>query len=203
MVAPAVDVCVGPVDPVCKAVGGAAGSASRAASDLVLGGLGSAFVEAADAVSRTALGALDATTRVDLTSTWFRQNVAVIAAVTLPVLVGLFVLQVVGSVLRREPGGLARSVLGIAKALLGSAVALGVTQSALLATDQICAFIAASANTTVTGAAARFLALAWLSGPQAGPVLQVLLGFGVIIGSLLLWTVLLFRKAALVLIAVF
>ena len=53
------------------------------------------------------------------------------------------------------------------------------------------------------GAAERFLNLTWLAGPQAGPVLQMLLGIGIIVGCLALWAVLLFRKAALLLVAVF
>ena len=203
MVAPMVDVCVGPLDPVCQAIGGVAGSVGGAATDAVLGGLGSAFVSAADQVSAAALAALNATTRIDLTAGWFQQNVAVIAAVTLPVVVGLFVLQVIASVLRREPGGLLRAVLGLAKAMLGSAVAIAVTQTSLLAADQICDFVAASAGTSVEGAASRFLELTWLAGPQAGPVLQILLGLAMIVGFLLMWAVLLFRKAALMLVAVF
>ena len=53
------------------------------------------------------------------------------------------------------------------------------------------------------GAALRFLKLSWLAGPTAGPVLQMMLGVAIIIGSMLLWAVLLFRKAAVLLVAVF
>ncbi len=204
---PDVGPCLGPLNPLCQATSQVTsqvtGSVSQSAADLVLGALGSAVVSAAQAVSRTALAALDATTGIDLNAIWFTRNLDVMVAVTLPVVAGLFVLQVIGSVLRREPGGLGRAVMGVAKAMLGSAAAIAVTQLALLASDQICAFIAASAGTSVQGAALRFLTLTWLAGPQSGPVLQVLLGVAVMIGSLLLWAVLLFRKAAVVLVAVF
>ena len=189
----------GLLSPVCDLVG----SAGSSAAGLVLDTIGSAFVSAAQSVSELALAALDATTRIDLTASWFIKNVGVIAAVTLPAVVGLFVLQVIGSVLRREPGGLGRAVLGVGKAMLGSALAIAITQLALLATDQICAFIAASAGTSIEGAARRFLKLTWLAGPAAGPILQMMLGVAIIIGSLLLWAVLLFRKAAVLLVAVF
>lgn len=203
MALPQVDPCVGPLDPLCQVAGQVSGSVSTSAADLVFGALGGAFVSAAQAVSETAFAALDATTRIDLTATWFNRNFGVMAAVTLPAVVALFVLQVIFSVLRREPGGLGRAVVGVAKAMLGSALAIAVTQLGLLATDEICAFIAASAGTSVRGAAMRFFELTWLAGPQAGPVLQALLGIAVIIGSLLLWAVLLFRKAAVLLVAVF
>lgn len=199
MVIPESDLCGSVLSPVCDLVG----SAGKSAADLALAAIGGAFVSAAQAVSDIALAALDATTHIDLTASWFTRNVGVIAAVTLPAVVGLFVLQVIGSVLRREPGGLGRAVVGVGKAMLGSALAIAITQLALLATDQICTVIAASAGTSVEGAARRFLKLTWLAGPAAGPVLQMMLGIAIIIGSLLLWAVLLFRKAAVLLVAVF
>jgi hypothetical protein len=195
-----------PKDGVCNYLGpvcGVVGSAGSSAASLVLNAIGGAFVSAAQQVTDIALSALDATTQIDLTATWFTNNLGVIAAVTLPAVVGLFCLQVIGSVLRREPGGLGRALVGLAKAMLGAAMAIAVTQLAIVATDQICAVIAASAGTSVKGAAQRFLKLTWLAGPTAGPVLQMLLGLAIIIGSMLLWAVLLFRKASVLLVAVF
>jgi hypothetical protein len=176
---------------------------AQAGSGLVLDGLGGAFVRAAESVSGMALSALDTGTQVDLSAGWFRANVAVIAAVTLPVVLGLLVAQVMTSVMRREPGGLVRAGVGLGKAFLGAALALAVAQAALIATDGICDFIAASSGTSVHGAAERFVKVTWLTGPQTGPVLQMLLGIGIIVGCLALWMVLLFRKAALLLVAVF
>lgn len=193
----AVDPCVGPVAFVCQLTDGVQG----AASDYVLGGLGSAFVAGAAQVGELALKALDAGTAIDLGAGWFRANVAVIASIALPGVVGLFVIQVVSSVLRREPGGLARAVVGVGKAVLGAALALAITQLALTAVDELCGYIASTAGYTVSSAAAeffRFSALAALS-----PALQILVGLLLIVGFLLLWGVLLFRKAALVLVAVF
>lgn len=112
----------------------------------MLGGLGSAFVRGAAQIGELALSALDSTTTVDLGVAWFRANVAVIATIALPVVVTLFVIQVLGSVVRREPGGLVRGVVGVGRALLGSAFALAVTQLALTAVDGICQYIAAAAG---------------------------------------------------------
>lgn len=198
---PQESVC-GVLSPVCGVVGGVVGDAGGAAADAVLGGIGGAFVEAAKQVADIAFAALDSTTAINLTATWFTRNVAVLATVALPIVVGLFSLQVIGSVLRREPGGLGRALVGVGKATLGASLAIAITQLALLATDEICRYIAASAGTSVRGAAQRFLVVSWLSG-GAGPILQMLLGLAIIVGSLLLWSVLLFRKAAVLLVAVF
>ncbi|NTW38833.1 MAG: hypothetical protein HGA44_02925, partial [Cellulomonadaceae bacterium] len=56
------DPCIGPVAVACEV----AASTQDAASDYVLGGLGSAFVEGAAQVGQLALGALDSTTTIDL-----------------------------------------------------------------------------------------------------------------------------------------
>lgn len=197
MTVPALDPCVGPVTFVCEAVS----STQDAASEYVLGGLGSAFIGGAAQVGELALAALDATTTVDLGVGWFRANVAVIAAIALPVVVGLFVLQVLTAVLRREPGGLGRSVVGVGKALLGASLALAVTQLALTAVDGICEYIAGAAGLTVTQAAAQFFDFVGMA--SLSPALQILIGLALIVGFILLWGVLLFRKAALVLVAVF
>ncbi|QTE30055.1 hypothetical protein [Pengzhenrongella sicca] len=202
MPVPTFDPCAGLLNTACEVAAGVTGSVNSAASDYVLGGLGQAFVDAAQSVATMGLASLDTTTAIDLTASWFRANVAVIAAITLPVVVGLFVIQVVTSVLHREPGGLVRAVVGVAKALLGAALALAVTQVALTAVDGICGFIARSAGMTVSAAAGMFFDFARLvSGPS--PVLQMLLGLALIVGFLMLWGVMLFRKAALILIAVF
>ena len=197
MVVPTLDPCLGPVAFVCQLTDGVQG----AASDYVLGGLGSAFVAGAAQLGELSLNALDAGTAIDLGAGWFRSNVAVIASIALPGVVALFVIQVISSVLRREPGGLARAVIGVGKAMLGSALALAITQLALTAVDGLCSYIASAAGYTVAQAAAQFFRFATLAA--LSPALQILLGLLLIVGFLLLWGVLLFRKAALVLIAVF
>ncbi|CAL8978623.1 hypothetical protein CELL_02914 [Cellulomonas sp. T2.31MG-18] len=191
------NVCSGPLDLVCQVTDAVQG----AASDYVLGGLGSAFVASAAEVGQLALTALDATTAIDLGATWFRANVAVIASIALPAVVGLFVIQVLTSVLRREPRGLARAVVGVGKAVLGAALALALTQVALTLVDALCGYIAGSAGYTVGSAAARFFRFSFLTG--LSPALQLLLGLLLMVGFVLLWGVLLFRKAALILVAVF
>ncbi|HZL06122.1 MAG TPA: hypothetical protein VFE45_12025, partial [Coriobacteriia bacterium] len=98
----ALDPCVGPIAFVCDLVSDTTASAQAAASDYVLGGIAGAFVHAAAQLGELALTVLDSSTAVDLSAQWLRSNVAVLAAITLPILVGLFVVQVATSVLRRQ-----------------------------------------------------------------------------------------------------
>lgn len=202
MPVPNVDPCIGPIGFVCDVVSDTAASAQAAASEYVLDGIADAFVHAAAELGELALSVLNSSTAVDLSAQWLQSNVAVLAAVTLPVLVGLFVIQVATSVLRREAGGLARAVVGVGKAVVGSVLALAVTQLALTAVDEICEAIASAAGTTVADAAGQFFNFTVLASGTS-PGLALIISVLLCVGFLLLWGVLLFRKAALILIAVF
>lgn len=197
MAGQALDACIGPIALACQAVG----ATQDAAAQYVLGGVGSAFVAGAAQVGQLALVALDSSTTIDLGVGWFRANVSVIAVIALPVVVALFVVQVLTAVLRREPGGLSRAVVGVAKAMLGATLALAATQLTLTAVDGICQYIASAAGLTVGQAAAKFFSFVALA--NFSPGLQILLGLALMLGFILMWGVLLFRKAALILVAVF
>lgn len=202
MPVPNLDPCIGPIGFVCELVSDTTASAQAAASEYVLGGIANAFVHAAAELGELALSVLNSSTAVDLSAQWLQSNVSVLAAITLPVLVGLFVVQVATSVLRREAGGLGRAVVGVGKAVVGSVLALAVTQLALTAVDEICEAIAAAAGTTVADAAGQFFSFTVLASGTS-PGLALIIAVLLCVGFLLLWGVLLFRKAALILIAVF
>ena len=62
----------------------------------------------------------------------------IVAAIAGTVAVGLFVIQVIQSVLRREPGGLGRAVRGLLVAFLAGGVSVAVVNVLLGATDALC-----------------------------------------------------------------
>src|SRR3546814_5381429 len=53
------------------------------------------------------------------------------------VMLGFFMLQVIGGMIRREPAALTRAVTGLAKSILGSFVAITLLALALEITDQL------------------------------------------------------------------
>ena len=76
------------------------------------------------------------------------------------------------------------------------------TQTALIAVDGICEFFAASADMTVSAAVGRFFNFVQM-GTAMAPSLQMVVGLILIVGLIALWGVMVFRKAALLLIVVF
>jgi hypothetical protein len=201
MAALAIDLCLTPTIPLCGTgqvigglVGGAAKATAGATANAMLSSIADGFTIAARSVIDGMLSALDASTRVDLRADWFTAETRVIAVVTLPVVVLLFVLQVAGSALRREPGGLARGVVGVGKALVGGAFAILALQAALAACDGMCQAVLAGSGQSIDSLARR---LAQVAVGGGNPILAIIVAVWAIVSAFLLWAVLIIRKALL------
>src|SRR3954453_2036504 len=126
------DVCDVPVvSSVCDAAdntaGGAAGSLVAAPFDYLAAGMGNAAAWMFDAVWKV----FDSTTMVDVTSSGYTKVYNILFGVAVFVMLGFFMLQVIGGMIRREPAALSRAALGLAKSILGSFVALTLLATAL------------------------------------------------------------------------
>lgn len=201
---PPSDICDVPIPAIQAgcAIPDAASSLAGAASGTVLGSIGESFARGAETVLDAVFELISTTTTVDLTAGYVTRNAAALASVALVLVVGLFVAQLVGAVIRQQPGGLARAVTGAATAVLGTAAAAAVTQSLLIAVDAICDGIAAMAGTTIQDAARRLLdinSLLQMSGAGGGgAALMIVFGLLFIIGATLTLGTLLVRNALIV-----
>lgn len=112
------NICDVPI-PVIQAgciVPDAASGIAGVASSSALGSIGYSFARGAETVFEL----ITTTSTVDLTASYVTRNAAALASVALVLIVGLFVVQVVGAVIRQQPGGLVRAVAGAAPAVLNS-----------------------------------------------------------------------------------
>ena len=129
------DVCDVPViSGVCDVAGEAAGSLVAAPFDWLAQGMGHAAGWMFEAVWKV----FDSTTMVDVTSSQYTRVYNILFGVAVFVMLGFFILQVIGGMVRREPAALTRAALGLAKSILGSFVALTLLAAALEITDQLC-----------------------------------------------------------------
>lgn len=199
-------VCDVPViSTVCNAAGDAAGAVVTAPFDWLAQAMGGA----AAYMFKSVWTAIDTTTYVDVTSGEYTQVYNILFGVAVVVMLGFFMLQVIGGMIRREPAALSRAALGIAKSILGSFVALALLATALEITDQLCVGIVNAAGTNMDEMGDKIAALAaGLSGisvaaPGAGAVVTIFLAGLAIIGALIVWISLLVRKALLLLAIVF
>ena len=114
-------VCDVPViHEVCNAAGDAAGAVVTAPFDWLAQGMGGA----AEWMFTSVWKVIDTTTYVDVTSGEYTKVYNIMFGVGVFVMLGFFMLQVIGGMIRREPAALSRAALGLAKSILGSFVAL-------------------------------------------------------------------------------
>src|ERR1700722_17572832 len=97
---------------------------------------------------------------IHLGGSGFDLDLGIVAAIAATVAVGLFVIQLIGSTLRRDPSGLGRALKGLVIAFIGGGVAIAVTNILLSATDSLSAGVVQAA----TGDSISQLGNAILSG---------------------------------------
>jgi len=193
-------------------ISGVCDSAGEAAASLVT----APFDWLAETLGRTAGWMFESvwqvfatTTFVDITSGQFQKVYNILFGVAVFIMVGFFLLQVIGGMIRREPAALTRAALGLGKSILGSFVALTLLAVALEVTDQLCVGIVHAAGTNLEEMGDRIALLAAGLGtiaiPAPGVAVMVTIFISVLaIGAaVIVWLSLLIRKALLLVAIVF
>jgi type IV secretion system protein TrbL len=182
---------------------GCLSSAAKSVAGDAFSAIAHDFGKAADSTINWLWGQLSDATAVHLGGQGFNLDLAIVAAITGVVAIGLFVIQLAASVLRRDPGGLGRAVKGLFVAFLAGGAAVGVTNLALSAIDSLSAGVVQIAmGTTIDQMGHKLLAAdAILSvGNPAG---MFLLAIVAIMATVIVWAALVVRKALIVVSAVF
>jgi type IV secretion system protein TrbL len=199
-------VCDVPViHSVCNEAGDAAGAIVTAPFDWLAQGMGGA----AEWMFTSVWKVIDTTTFVDVTSGEYTKVYNIMFGVGVFVMLGFFMLQVIGGMIRREPAALSRAALGLAKSILGSFVALALVGTSLEITDQLCIGIVNAAGTNMDEMGDKVAVLAAglgainLTAPGAGSILTIFLASLAIMGAMVVWISLLIRKALLLIAIVF
>ena len=199
-------VCDVPViHTVCNVAGDAAGAVVTAPFDWLAQGMAGV----AKWMFESIWTVIDSTTYVDVTSGEYTGVYNIIFGIAVFVMLAFFMLQVIGGIIRREPGALSRAALGLAKSILGSFVALTLLATALEITDQLCIGIVNAAGTNMNEMGDKVAILAAglgginLAAPGAGAMLTIFLAGLAIVGAMIVWISLLVRKALLLIAIVF
>lgn len=199
-------VCDVPViSTVCDKAGDAAASLVTAPFDWLAEGMGNA----AEWMFTSVWSVFDSTTSVDITSDEYMKVYNILFGVAVFVMLGFFMLQVIGGMIRREPAALTRAATGLAKSILGSFVAITLLALALEITDQLTIGIVNAAGTNMDEMGDRIALLAVgigglsLKAPGAAAILTIFLAGMAISAAVIVWISLLVRKALLLVAIVF
>ena len=181
------------------------------ASDVVKSTAGDAFHSIAESFGQAAdhavnwlWGQMNSATAVHLGGRGFDLELGITAAIAGTVAVGLFVIQIIQSVLRREAGGLARAGKGLLIAFLGGAVAIGVVNLLLAATDSLSdGVVKVATGTNIAGLGKLILGTTALTSTVTGSASLLLLSLACIVATMIVYFALVIRKVLIVVTAVF
>ena len=182
---------------------GALGSAAKSLAGDAFQSIAKDFASAAGKASTWLWQQIGSSTAVSLGGPGFDRLLAIVMGIAVVVGMGLFVVQIITSVLRRDTAGLARAGKGLLIAFLGGAAAIAVTNLLLNAVDALSNGVVQAA----TGGSISHLgqgimvtgAITSLTNPAAMLVLAL-----IVIGAIVfIWAALMIRKLLIVVAAVF
>ncbi|GGS92955.1 SCO6881 family protein [Streptomyces chromofuscus] len=183
-------------DKVC-AVGEAVDFASdpgKAIGDWMAKSAGELAAASADLAAK----AVDATTRVDLNASWFRDNYETILPIGLVILVATFCAQLVRAAIRRDGQALTQAFTGTASGVIFAFAAIAMTTVAIEVVDALSAGLFKAANMDIASAVRRIVKVDQIAGLAGlGWLVAVFAGLGAAIGAILYWCVMMVRKVGI------
>jgi hypothetical protein len=162
------------------------------------------FAKTADEATNWLWSQLGTATAVHLGGQGFSLDFGIVVAITATVALGLFVLQVITSTLKRDPGGLGRALRGLVVAFIGGAVAIAVTNLLLGAVDALSSgVVQVATGQSLTGMGHQVLANGAISSSSTNPAAVMVISLAALVAVLMVWAALMVRKILIVVSAVF
>jgi type IV secretion system protein TrbL len=184
-----------------------AGGAAASISGDFFGAIAKDFAQAADGATEWLWGQVGSASVVALNSgpgrPTFYTYLGLVAGIALVVATGLFVVQIVTSVLRQDGRGLRKAVTGLLIATLGAGFAVGLTVLLLAAVDALCDGVLKVALGQSVQQLGNHLLGVGVEGAITNPAGMLLLSLLVLISVVIVWVALMIRKLLIVVTAVF
>lgn len=192
------------ISGVCSKVGEGAASLVEAPFNW----LAQAAGEAAVWLFQSVWTLFDTTTLVDITGDGYLAVYNIVFGIAVLLTFAFFCLQLLTSVIRREPAGLARAATGMAKSILGAFVLVTITATLLEIVDRLCIGIIQATGTTLDemgdkiGALVKGLTAVHIAAPGASAIIIIFLSFLAMTAAAIVWFSLLVRKALILILVV-
>ncbi|MBV9026232.1 MAG: ATP-binding protein, partial [Streptomycetaceae bacterium] len=152
----------------------------------------------AAAAADLAAKAVDATTRIDLNASWFRDNYELILPIGLVLLVATFCAQLIRAAVRRDGRALTQAFTGTASGVLFAFSAIAATTVAIEVVDALSDGLFAAAHSSLSDAVRRMVAVSEIGATaQLGWLVPTVAALGAAIGAFLYWCVMMVRKVGI------
>jgi type IV secretion system protein TrbL len=180
-----------------------AGGAAKSIADSAFGAIANDFGNAADSAVNWLWGQISGATAISLTGSAMVRDVAIVTTLAVVVATGLFIIQIIASLLRQDGAGLARAVKGLLIAFMGSVAAIAVTSVLLAAVDALSAgFVQAATGGSVHQMGTRILSATAITA-AGNPAVVLVLALIVLGAVIVVWGAMMIRKLLIIVAAVF
>ena len=190
------------IDPV-GCVADLAGGAAKSIAGSAFGAIANDFGNAADSAVNWLWGQISGATAISLTGAAMARDLAIVTTLAVVVATGLFLIQIIASVLRQDGAGLARALKGLMVAFMGAVAAIAVTSLLLGAVDALSAgFVQAATGGSVHQMGTRILSATALTA-TGNPAVELVLALVVLGAVIVVWGAMMIRKLLIIVAAVF
>jgi hypothetical protein len=180
-----------------------AGSAASSIADSAFNQIAKDFGTAAGDAVNWLWGQISGATAISLSGSAFTRDLAIVTTLAVVVATGLFLVQIIASVLRRDGGGLARGVRGLLVAFLGSVAAIAITTLLLAAVDSLSAgFVQVATGDSIQQMGSAILTATSITS-ATNPAAMLLLALIVLGAVVVVWGAMMIRKLLIIVAAVF
>lgn len=154
--------------------------------------------ELAAAAADLAAKAVNATTKVDLNATWFRDNYEMLLPIGLVILVGTFCAQLIRAAVKRDGQALTQAFTGTMSGVLFAFCAIALTTVAIEVVDALSAGLFKASQLSIESAVRRIVKVNQIPGLAGmGWLVAVFAGLGAAVGAFLYWCVMMVRKVGI------
>ncbi|MFI7067089.1 hypothetical protein ACIBL3_39250 [Kribbella sp. NPDC050124] len=185
------------LNPVSCVVGNVGGTAASSVWDSFLRWSANGLAD----LSATVFQTFSTSTSPRFDQQWWNDNLDLMVGLSLPILVGVFVLQCISAVIRREPARLGHAAVGALLGTAGVPLAVGVIATCGQVVDEMSAGILGQ-GATADGIKRMTDITAYLTAPTLGGILLLAVQLG-LLAMFALYFVMLVREVALIAFVVF
>ena len=191
------------INPVCDVVE-IIGHVGSSVASSVFSSIASAFGNTADSAINWLWQQLSSSTTVSLGGANFELDLGIVVSIAVVLCLGLFVIQMAVSALRRDAGGVGRALRGLVIATVGCAITLASLNVLLAGVDQLCVgIVKVATGGTIATLGTKIIGGAVFATAFASPATVLILSLFAIVAVAIVWFALVIRKMLIIITAIF
>jgi len=191
------------LDPICL-VATSIGHLGSSVTNSVFSSVATAFGNTADSAINWLWSQMTSATSISFGGAAFQLDLGIVSAIAAVVCVGLFIIQLATSALKRDGTGIGRALRGLVIATVGCAITLASLDLLLAAVDQLCTSVVSLATgDSISTLGAKIIDPAMFTGLVAGPGAILILSLIAIAAVAVVWFALVVRKMLIIITAIF